>query len=225
MERRGFITLSAMGLAAMSLSRIPMARAGGEAIALSALPYPQDGLEPYISARTLEFHYGKHHAGYVKKANRFLNGTPLQGLDLAAIIRKSADNRSRTAIFNNVAQVFNHSFYWNSMRPKGGGEPQGLLLERIKADFGGPDRVRAALAEAAGAQFGSGWAWLVEENGKLKVIRTANADTPLAQGLRPLLTIDVWEHAYYLDYQNRRADYIRAFLDHLVNWEFAAANL
>jgi len=225
MERRRFIAVSALGLAAFGLGSASLVRAGGEAIALPPLPFPPDGLEPHISARTLEFHYGKHHAAYVKNANQLLGGTPLQGLDLETIIRKSAGNKSRAAVFNNVAQVFNHTFYWNSMKPNGGGEPKGKLLERLKSDFGGLDQARAALAEAAGSQFGSGWAWLVEDHDKLKVMRTANADNPLTHGIKPLLALDVWEHAYYLDYQNRRADYIRAFLDHLVNWEFAAANL
>jgi Fe-Mn family superoxide dismutase len=159
--------------------------------------------------------------------NAMIKGTVYADLDIKTIIRKSYGNADETGIFNNSAQVFNHTFYWNSMKPGGGGEPTGVLAEKIQADFGSYHAFKKAFTDAALSQFGSGWAWLVKdpENDTLKIIKTSNADTPIAQGLIPLLTIDVWEHAYYLDYQNRRADYVDTYLEHLVNWEFAEANL
>jgi Fe-Mn family superoxide dismutase len=194
-------------------------------LSLPPLPYAEDALEPVISSRTLSYHHGKHHRGYVENLNRLIAGTELVDLPLDQIVTSSAGDAGRANIFNNAAQAWNHSFYWHCLKPKGGGEPPAALKRIIEAAFGSVDACKKLLAENAVAQFGSGWAWLVLEGSKLRVIQTANADTPLAQGLRPLLTIDVWEHAYYLDYQNRRADHVTALIDNLVNWEFAAENL
>jgi superoxide dismutase, Fe-Mn family len=193
-------------------------------IVLPPLPYAENALEPVITAKTLSFHYGKHHKGYVDTLNKLITGTDYSELQLEEIIKGTAGRPERTAIFNNAAQAWNHSFYWNSMKPNGGGEPPAALKQKIDASFGSFDACKKELASAAVSQFGSGWVWLVLENGKLKVVKTANADNPLLTGLTPLLTIDVWEHAYYLDYQNRRADYFGAVLDKLINWEFALKN-
>jgi Fe-Mn family superoxide dismutase len=192
---------------------------------LPALPYADSALEPVISANTLHFHYGKHHQAYVDNLNKLIAGTELAQLPLEKIIRATAGKTDKVAIFNNAAQAWNHAFFWNSMRPHGGGEPPAALLRMIEASFGSLEAFKKELLAAALAQFGSGWVWLVLDGDKLKVVRTGNADTPLASGLKPLLTVDVWEHAYYLDYQNRRADFVNAVLDKLVNWEFAAANM
>lgn len=190
------------------------------AITLMSLPYEKDGLEPYISADTLEFHHGKHHNAYVGNTNKLVKGTALENEDLEIIIKKSAGDDSRIAIFNNASQVWNHSFYWQCMKPNGGGLPTGPIAEKINADFGGYEAFTEEFKAAGVAQFGSGWAWLIMENDKLKIIRTSNADTPVGQGLKPVLTVDVWEHAYYLDYQNRRPDYLNTFVDKLINWDF-----
>jgi Fe-Mn family superoxide dismutase len=192
---------------------------------LPPLPYAENALDPVISANTLGFHYGKHHKGYVDTLNKLIAGTDLAKLSLEKIIAETAGKADKAAIFNNAAQTWNHTFYWRSLRPKGGGEPPAALKQRIEASFGNLDACKKELATAATTQFGSGWAWLVLEAGKLKVIKTGNADTPLTKAVKPLLTIDVWEHAYYLDYQNRRADYVNAVLDKLINWGFAADNL
>ena len=190
------------------------------AIDLPELPFAQDALEPHISARTLEFHYGKHHNAYVQKTNGLIEGTDLEGADLETIIKKTVWDDTQRGLFNNAAQVWNHSFYWQCMKPGGGGPPSGRVAEMIDSDMGGYDKFVEAFKNAGATQFGSGWAWLVEKEGRLGVIKTANADTPIAQGLEPLLTADVWEHAYYLDYQNRRPDYLTAFVDNLINWDF-----
>ena len=192
---------------------------------LPALPYPDDALAPVISARTISFHYGKHHKAYVDNLNKLTAGTPLADMPLEKIMRETAGQKEKAAIFNNAAQVWNHTFYWHSLRPKGGGKPPASLLEKIEASFGSLEACKKELATAAATQFGSGWAWLVKGAAKLQVVKTGNADNPMLQGLKPLLTIDVWEHAYYLDYQNLRADYVAAVLDKLINWEFAAENL
>ena len=195
-------------------------------ISLPDLPYAKDALAPHISAQTLEFHYGKHHAGYVTKLNGMIEGSDLADASLEDIIRASAGDSTRSGLFNNAAQIWNHTFYWNSMTPNGGGKPTGELAELIDRDFGSFDAFADAFAAAGAGQFGSGWAWLVLADGKLDVRKTLNAETPLTEaGVTPLLTMDVWEHAYYLDFQNRRPDYISAFLGKLVNWDFAAANL
>jgi Fe-Mn family superoxide dismutase len=203
----------------------PAAPGGAAAFTLPALPYAQEALEPHISARTLSFHYGKHHQTYLDNLNKLVAGTDLAGKPLEAIIRDTAGKPDKAGLFNNSAQVWNHTFFWQSMKPKGGGAPKGKLAERIKAAFGSFDAFKTAFSEAAMTQFGSGWAWLVQEGDTLKIVKTANADTPLAHGQTPLLTCDVWEHAYYLDYQNRRKDFVQAFLDHLANWDFAASQM
>ncbi len=189
------------------------------------LPYAKDALEPYISARTFEFHYGKHHKAYVDNANKMLEGSDLAGKDLVAIIQAAAKDPAKKGLFNNTAQAWNHAFFWQCMKKGGGGKPTGKIAERIAADFGSYEKFAEAFKNAGATQFGSGWAWLVEKNGKLEITQSANADTPVAQGIKPLLVVDVWEHAYYLDYQNRRPDFLQAFIDHLINWDFVNANL
>lgn len=191
---------------------------------LPALPYAKDALEPHISANTLDFHHGKHHNAYVSKLNELIANSELEGKSLEDIILASA-KENKAAIFNNAAQVWNHTFYWHSMTPNGGGKPSGELANKIEQDFGSFDEFAKQFKAAGAGRFGSGWAWLVlGKEGKLKVTQTLNAETPLTEGETPLLTMDVWEHAYYLDYQNRRPDYMGAFLENLVNWEFAAKN-
>jgi Fe-Mn family superoxide dismutase len=192
---------------------------------LPPLPYAEDALEPVISANTIGFHYGKHHKGYVDTLNKLIAGTALADLSLEKLIAETAGKADKVAIFHNAAQSWNHTFYWRSMRAKGGGEPPAALKQRIEASFGTLDACMKELATAAATEFGSGWVWLVLEADKLKVVKTDNADTPMTRGVKPLLAIDVWEHAYYLDYQNRRADYVSGMLDKLINWGFAADNL
>ena len=191
---------------------------------LPPLPYADNALAPVISTNTMGFHYGKHHKGYVDNLNKLVPGTEFATLTLEQIIAKAAGKADKTAIFNNAAQTWNHTFYWHSLKPKGGGEPPAVLKKKIENSFGTLDVCKKELVTAAMAQFGSGWVWLVLDGGTLKVVKTANAETPMTAGLKPLLTIDVWEHAYYLDYQNRRADYVSAILDKLINWEFALQN-
>ncbi len=192
---------------------------------LPSLPYAENALEPVISAKTIGFHYGKHHKGYVDNLNKLIAGTEFADLPLEKIITRTADKADKTAIFNNAAQTWNHTFYWRSLMPKGGGDPPAVLKQRIEVSFGSLDACRKELATAAMAQFGSGWVWLALDGDKIKVLKTGNAEVPMSTGMKPLLTIDVWEHAYYLDYQNRRADYVTAVLDKLINWNFAAENL
>jgi Fe-Mn family superoxide dismutase len=189
-------------------------------ITLPELPYPKDALAPYVSEKTLEFHYGKHHNAYVVNANKLLEGTDLAQEAPETIIKKTAGDSSKVGIFNNVAQAWNHAFYWRCMKPAGGGLPTGAIAQKINADFGTYQKFCDEFKNAGATQFGSGWAWLVVKDGRLQVIKTSNADTPIAHGLKPLLTVDVWEHAYYLDYQNRRVDYLQAFVDKLINWDF-----
>ena len=192
---------------------------------LPPLPYAENALEPVISANTISFHYGKHHKGYVDNLNKLIAGTEFAGLPLEKIIFATAGKPDKAAVFNNAAQAWNHAFYWRSLSPKGGGEPSADLKQKIEASFGTVDACRKELATAATTQFGSGWAWLALDGGKLIVVKTGNADSPLTRGMKPIFTIDVWEHAYYLDYQNRRADYVSAVLEKLINWSFAADNL
>lgn len=194
-------------------------------IKLPELQYSKNALEPHISEKTLEFHYGKHHNAYVTKTNNFIEGTELENEDLETIIKKSANDDSKTAIFNNAAQVWNHSFYWKCMKPNGGGRPNGKIAKMIDEEFGTFENFAEEFKKAGAGQFGSGWAWLVLKNGKLEIMKTLNADTPMVHGAKALLTVDVWEHAYYLDYQNRRPDYLKVFLDNLVNWDFVNENL
>ncbi|UTW57388.1 superoxide dismutase [Kordiimonas sp. SCSIO 12603] len=191
---------------------------------LPALPYAQDALAPHISAETLSFHHGKHHNAYVVNLNGLIEGTEYAEMSLEDIMKATAGDASKAGVFNNAAQIWNHTFYWHSMAPNGGGKPTGALAAKIDEDFGSFDAFVEAFKAAGATQFGSGWAWLVLKDGKLEVIKTPNAECPLTDGATPLLTMDVWEHAYYIDFQNRRPDYISTFLSDLVNWEFAAAN-
>ena len=192
---------------------------------LPALPYPDTALEPYYSAQTFSFHHGKHHKAYVDNLNKLLPGSPYENSSLEEIIVATAGDPSRAPFFNNAAQVWNHTFFWNCMRPGGGGRPTGALAGRIDATFGNFEKFADQFKAASVARFGSGWGWLISDGGELKIISTPNAENPMALGKAALLTVDVWEHAYYLDYQNRRPDFVQTFLDHLVNWDFVAANL
>lgn len=195
------------------------------AIELPSLPYEASALEPFISANTLGFHHGKHHQTYVTNTNNLIKGTDLEDASLEKIVLSSANNAEKVGLFNNAAQVWNHTFYWNSMKKGGGGAPSGAIAKKIEEDFGSYDAFAEAFKNAGLTQFGSGWAWLVLKDGKLQIMKTANGDTPMTHGLKAILTVDVWEHAYYLDYQNKRADYLDVFLKSLVNWDFANANL
>jgi Fe-Mn family superoxide dismutase len=192
---------------------------------LPPLPFADSALDPVISANTLSFHYGKHHKAYVDNLNNLVKGTDLEGATLEKIVLETAGKADKAGMFNNAAQVWNHTFFWNSLRPGGGGRPTGRIAELIDAGFGGFDNFRKEFAQTCVTQFGSGWGWLVLDNGALKLVKTGNAEVPLTKGQKPLLTIDVWEHAYYLDYQNRRPDYVNAVIDKLLNWDFAAQNL
>ncbi len=190
------------------------------AFELPPLPYSQSALEPYVSAETMSYHYGRHHAGYVANLNRMTSGTQWEGAELEKVILGAEG-----PIFNNAAQIWNHTFYWQSMSPDGGGTPSGPVRAAIEEAFGSIDEFRRQFADAAVGLFGSGWTWLVADDRGLDIVQTANADLPLRHERQALLVVDVWEHAYYLDYQNARAAYVEAFLDHLINWEFAAENL
>jgi Fe-Mn family superoxide dismutase len=194
-------------------------------ITLIDLPYAKDALAQHISARTLDFHYGKHHHAYVTNLNKLIEGTDLAKATLEEIIKKTANDSLKAGIFNNAAQAWNHTFYWQSMMPNGGGLPTGAIAEKINADFKGYDKFIEQLKNGALTQFGSGWAWLVIKDDRLEIMKTSNADTPIAHGLQPLLTVDVWEHAYYLDYQNGRGSYLDAFITHLINWDFVNSHL
>ena len=191
---------------------------------LPPLPYSEGALEPVISANTLRFHHGKHHKAYVDKLNELVKGTEYESAPLESIVLASAGKAAAADLYHNAAQAWNHAFYWNSLRANGGGAPTGLMAQQIDADFGGYEAFKKAFAETCVTQFGSGWGWLVVEQGKLKIVKTGNADDPISTGQIPLLTIDVWEHAYYLDYQNRRPDYVNAVLGKLLNWSFAEQN-
>lgn len=194
-------------------------------ITFPALPYPEDALDPIISARTISFHYGKHHRTYFDKLTGLIKGTRYENMSLEEIVKSAAGKGAEQAIFNNAAQTWNHTFYWQSLKKSGGGDPPDALRKKIETAFGNVADCRKALTDAAVGHFGSGWAWLVLDGSTLKVTSTHDADNPLTKNMRPLLAIDVWEHAYYLDYQNRRPDYVSAVLNSLVNWDFAAANL
>jgi Fe-Mn family superoxide dismutase len=194
-------------------------------IALPPLPYGENALEPVISAKTLGFHHGKHHKTYVDTLNKLIAGTEFADMPLEKIVKSTAGQAEHSEIFNNAAQAWNHDFYWRSLRPVGGAEPSAELKRLLESAFGSIEACKKEFAEAAVSQFGSGWAWLLQSGGGLKIVKTGNAHTPLTQAAKPLLTVDVWEHAYYLDYQNKRADHVKAVLDKLINWEFAAANL
>ncbi|MFO1128348.1 MAG: superoxide dismutase [Rhodospirillales bacterium] len=195
------------------------------AFELPDLPYAKNALEPHISARTLEFHHDKHHAAYVTNLNNLIKDTPQAQQSLEQVIKSAHGDASKTPVFNNAAQVWNHTFYWHCMKPGGGGTPTGSVAAAISGTFGSFDKFKDEFKAACVGQFGSGWGWLVAENGSIKIAKTSNAELPLTSGQTALLTCDVWEHAYYLDFQNRRPDYVQTFLDHLVNWDFVAENL
>jgi Fe-Mn family superoxide dismutase len=195
------------------------------AFELAPLPYAHNALQPIMSAQTLQLHHGKHHQTYVTNLNNLTKDTPLAELSLDAVVKAVAGKPEQQAIFNNAGQVYNHDLFWNSMKPGGGGAIPGTLEARLIADFGSVAAFKEAFHQAGLTQFGSGWAWLALDGDKLVVTKTGNADTPLAYGKTPLLVADVWEHAYYVDYQNRRADYLKAFIESLVDWEAAAARL
>ncbi len=192
---------------------------------LPALPYAYTALEPYISARTLEFHHDKHHAAYVTNYNTLVKDSSMDSMSIDDVIKATFAQSSQAGIFNNAAQAWNHSFYWNCMKPSGGGSPTGALADQINSDFGSFEDFKTAFKQAGATQFGSGWAWLVLDNGTLKVTKTLNAENPMVHGQTPLLTMDVWEHAYYLDFQNKRPDYMDAFINHLINWDFVAQQM
>jgi len=226
-DRRQFLRTSILAACALSTPFVLQCGSKTDATIFTTapLPYPQDALEPYISARTMEFHHGKHYAGYVKKANRLTAGRAFAGKSDADVIKMTAGDPGAAAIFNNAAQAWNHAFFFKCLKPGGGGEPEGILAEMIAATFGSLVDFKEVLLTAAGDHFGSGWVWLVLDGGKLVVVAGDNADTPYAHDLIPLFTIDLWEHAYYLDYQNRRLAYVRSVLDHLANWDVVAAQL
>ncbi len=228
-DRREFLKIGAIGavgsVALIEIDNVFAAVQSPTNISLPPLPYAQNALEPIISEKTISFHYGKHHQAYVNNTLKMIAGTAWEKASLEEIIKKTAGRQDQTSLFNNAAQVFNHSFYWNSMKPGGGGEPKGKIAEMIVESFGSYQKFVEAFSNAGATQFGSGWAWLVLDNGRLQVIKTANAETPITTSAKPLITIDVWEHAYYLDYQNRRPDYIKAFVEKLLNWDFAEKNL
>lgn len=194
------------------------------AFELPELPYAKDALVPHISADTLDFHHGKHHNTYVVNLNKLVANTDLADKSLEDIMKATAGDASKAGVFNNAAQIWNHTFFWNSLSPTGGGVPTGALADAVNASFGSLDGFKDAFKTAGLTQFGSGWAWLVVRDGKLEIVKTANADCPLTDGATPILTCDVWEHAYYLDYQNRRPDFLDMFLNKLINWDFASAN-
>jgi Fe-Mn family superoxide dismutase len=225
LNRREFLAASAGAAFVAAAGGLAGPARAASPFDLPALPFAENGLEPVISARTIGFHYGKHHRAYVDNLNKLAAGTEYADMPLEKIITATAGLADKAGIFNNAAQVWNHTFYWQCLRPGGGGEPPAALKQKIEASFGSVESCRKELTNAAMTQFGSGWAWLVLEGAALKVVKTGNADMPLTKGMKPLLTIDVWEHAYYLDYQNRRADYVDALLGKLINWDFAAQNL
>jgi Fe-Mn family superoxide dismutase len=192
---------------------------------LAPLPYRDDALAPTISPETMRLHYGKHHKGYIEELNRLVAGTPFAQMSIEQVMLSAVRQPEQVATYNNAAQAWNHDFYWRSLSPQGGGTPAADLAARIKASFGTLDLLKKEITTAATTQFGSGWVWLVLDGTQLRVVQLGNAGNPLTEGLRPLLSIDVWEHAYYVDYENRRAEYVKALLEKLINWNFAAGNL
>jgi superoxide dismutase, Fe-Mn family len=230
LSRRSFLRTTALvgagiGVVGVADSRSAAGPAAELPIKQAPLPFADTALEPFISAKTFGFHYGKHHKAYVDKANELLAGSPLAAKSVPEIIRAVAGKPEQAAIFNNVAQAWNHEFFWKCLKPGGGGAPGGKLGDAIQASFGGFEAFSKQFVDAGLTQFGSGWAWLVKDGAQLKIVKTPNADTPVARGQTPILTCDVWEHAYYLDYQNRRKDFVETFLAKLANWEFAASLL
>ncbi len=231
-SRRTFLQLALGGAVAASTHRLvsaapahPYLKEAPMTFTLPPLPFDKAALEPHISAQTFDFHHGKHHNAYVTKLNELVAGTDYASMPLEEIITATAGKADKMAIFNNAAQHWNHSFFWQCLKPNGGGKPTGELAKRMDSDLGGYEKFAADFKAAAIGQFGSGWAWLVSDaSGKLEIMKTANADLPLAHGKRALMTVDVWEHAYYLDYQNRRPDFVQTCLDKLINWDFVAKN-
>jgi superoxide dismutase, Fe-Mn family len=214
-----------LGVIGLALLLIGCGKAGEKtSIVLEPLPYKMDALKPYVSDQTMRVHYGKHYAGYVNKANRFIKGKGFEGKTADEIIVLTAGKKEYTAIFNNVAQAWNHAFFFKCLKPDAG-TIGGELADRIIKSFGSIDTFKQEFLKAANSRFGSGWAWLVLDGEELMIVTTANADTPIAHGLKPIFTVDVWEHAYYLDYQNRRADYVENVLNHLADWDFVASRL
>jgi len=191
---------------------------------LPPLPWSEDALAPVVSAKTIGLHYGKHHRTYVNKLNQLVAGTPMADMPLERVILESAGGKNQK-VFNNAAQTWNHTFFWNCLRPNGGGKPGSQIAQRIDSDLGGFDAFKKAFAETAVNTFGSGWAWLAMKDGKLQILSTSNADNPLTKGSTPLLTIDVWEHAYYVDYENRRPEHVEAVIQKLLNWKWAEEQL
>ncbi|PKL43576.1 MAG: superoxide dismutase [Fe] [Candidatus Riflebacteria bacterium HGW-Riflebacteria-2] len=194
-------------------------------VIFAPLPFDQSALEPFISSQTLAFHYGKHHAAYVHNANELLKGCPLENKSMEEIIKATAEKADQTPLFNNIAQAWNHAFFWQCLKPKGGGEPEGKLAKLIEESFGSFAQFKEEFTNSGKTLFGSGWVWLVKDGEKLKIVTTSNAETPLTTNQKPLFVVDVWEHAYYLDFQNRRVDFINVVLENLANWEFSASNL
>ena len=226
MKRRDFLTIS---IGTAIVSGFPAIIGKAKPREFPPLPYAEDALAPVIGAQTVNIHYNKHHKGYFEPVNKLTAGTPLAEASLEEIILKTYKDKANInspSLFNMAAQVWNHTFYWNSMKPNGGDKPSGKLADKINESFGDFDKFKKAFADASITTFGTGWSWLVaDKKGKLSIIKTEDADNPMTMKLKPLLTIDVWEHAYYLDYQNKRADYVNAVIDKLLNWEFAAQNL
>lgn len=226
-NRRQFLRSSILAACAVGAPFLLQCGSKGDSAVFvkQPLPYAKNALAPTISAETMGFHYDKHYAGYVNKANRLILNGSFGGKSPEAVIRSTADDPSQAAVFNNAAQAWNHAFFFKCLKPGGGGEPEGVLAEMIAAEFGSFANFKKVFLTAAGDRFGSGWVWLVLEEGRLVVVTSANADTPLAHGLIPLFTVDLWEHAYYLDYQNRRLDFVTAVLENLANWDFVATQL
>lgn len=223
LNRRQFLSHAGIGLAGLALPiAMPALAQGAGPIVQGPIPYAEGALAPILSAQTVGLHYAQHHRTYVVRLNQLIAGTSYADMKLEQIVTRARRDRAAVDIFNMAGQVLNHNIYWLSMAPSGGGRPRGALAAAIDTDLGGYDKFRGDFAEAATGLFGSGWAWLVKEKGKLKIARTADGDTPQAHGQAPLLCIDVWEHAYYLDYQNRRGEYVNALIDKLLNWDHAA---
>lgn len=226
-NRRHFLNgIAATGaLAATGAIGFPHIARAADVFTLPKLPYPEDALAPTISATTVGLHYGKHHAGYFKNLNDLVTGTELADMTLEQVVQKTGKDASMAKIFNNAGQAWNHIIYWEQMKPGGAKTPKGKLAEAIEAGFGSFDAFKENFVKTATGVFGSGWAWLIEENGKLNIVGTSNAMNPLVDGKKTLLGIDVWEHAYYLDYQNRRSDHVKAVLDNIINWDYVAERL
>ncbi|MEJ2701988.1 MAG: superoxide dismutase [Sedimentisphaerales bacterium] len=222
--RREFLNTATGAAVGLTVAGLPQASNAVTEHILPPLPYNANALEPIISSRTIGFHYGKHHKAYVDNLNKLVAGTDMAAMPLREIILATYDKTDKVKTYHNAAQAWNHEFYWQCLKPRGGGKPPAALKRKMEASFGSVEACTSELAAVAGSQFGSGWAWLVLDGNKLKTVKTGNADNPMTQGMKPLLTIDVWEHAYYLDHQNRRAEYVKGVIDRLMNWDFAAEN-